>query len=297
MARVVQSEQAMFVMVLREAQAGNAGAQYELGTYYMLGKGVTQDSKQALFWLLKAAHQGHSAAQRLAGNIYARAFEDYDEAIRWYRISAKAGNAKARFNLGIMYQIGYGVEKDYEMAFHWQQLSAQQGYSIAQFNLGLLYGDGRGTQQDDRLAFEWLHRAAEQNHATAQFNIGSAYENARGVARDMPSAVRWYRRAAYNGDYSAQVALAGVLLEEKHSGSGEKTGQAYVWMAVASRAQTLPDTISGKFSDISRSLPQDEANALNELVTELVGVIKHHKISALAEYITPQRLAPTSSNA
>lgn len=47
----------------REAEAGDANAQYKLGLSYEYGKGVPQDYMEALKWYRKAAGQGHAAAK------------------------------------------------------------------------------------------------------------------------------------------------------------------------------------------------------------------------------------------
>ena len=47
----------------REAEAGDADAQYRLGLSYEHGKGVPQDYMEALKWYRKAAGQGHAAAK------------------------------------------------------------------------------------------------------------------------------------------------------------------------------------------------------------------------------------------
>ena len=47
----------------RAAEAGHAGAQYNLGFLYLGGgRGVAQDEAQAIYWLRKAAAQGDEDA-------------------------------------------------------------------------------------------------------------------------------------------------------------------------------------------------------------------------------------------
>jgi len=41
---------------------------------------------------------------------------------------ANNGDARAQYNLGIMYKKGQGVEKDYKEAVKWFELAADQGY-------------------------------------------------------------------------------------------------------------------------------------------------------------------------
>ena len=81
--------------------------------------------------------------------------QDYKEAVRWYRLSAEQGDAKAQNNLAVMYEKGQGVPQDYKEAVRLYRLSAEQGFAIAQFNLGVMYYNGQGVPQDYVLAHMW----------------------------------------------------------------------------------------------------------------------------------------------
>ena len=50
----------------------------------------------------------------------------------------------AQFNLGFMYDEGQGVPQDYAEALKWYRLAAAQGFAKAQFLLGVMYAKGRG---------------------------------------------------------------------------------------------------------------------------------------------------------
>ena len=50
-----------------QANAGDADAQFKLGSAYDLGQSVPQDYVQAVSWSRKAAEQGHAKAQYLLG--------------------------------------------------------------------------------------------------------------------------------------------------------------------------------------------------------------------------------------
>ena len=73
---------------------------------------------------------------------------DYATAVEEWLPIAEQGNADAQYNLGIMYDNGYGVPQDYAEAVRWYRLAAEQGYAKAQFVLGVMYDNGRGVPQD-----------------------------------------------------------------------------------------------------------------------------------------------------
>src|SRR6266403_1846193 len=76
------------------AEQGDARAQYQLGTRYFTGAGVSQD---------------------------------YAEALKWFRLSADQENADGQGALGSMYYTGRGVHQDYVLAHMWFNLSAARG--------------------------------------------------------------------------------------------------------------------------------------------------------------------------
>ena len=63
----------------------------------------------------------------------------------------------------------------------WSRLAAEQGDALTQFNLGFMYDKGYGVAQDDAAALRWYRLAAEQNDAKAQNNLGAMYAEGRGV--------------------------------------------------------------------------------------------------------------------
>jgi TPR repeat protein len=83
---------------------------------------------------------GASTAQDYQKGLQAYDKGDYATALREWGILAEQGNAKAQFNLGVMYAKGLGVSQDYKEAAKWFRKSAEQGHENAQYNLGLIYG-------------------------------------------------------------------------------------------------------------------------------------------------------------
>ena len=120
---------------------------------------------------------------------------DYTTALRLWRPLAKQCNARAQFNLGLMYYKGRGITQDYGEATKWWRLAAEQGHATAQFNLGVMYEDGRGVPQDHAEAVKWHQFAAEQGHADAQHNLGVTYATGQGAQQDYVQAHMWFSLA------------------------------------------------------------------------------------------------------
>ena len=98
----------------------------------------------------------------------------------------------AQYNLGVMYRNGRGVSRDQTEAVRWYRLAADQGDARAQYHLGVMYGNGRGVPQDQTEAVRWFRLAADQGDTDAQFNLGFMYATGVGVSQDYVAAHMWY---------------------------------------------------------------------------------------------------------
>ncbi|MDP8268381.1 MAG: tetratricopeptide repeat protein [Candidatus Tenebribacter davisii] len=114
------------------------------------------------------------------------------------KFKAEQGDALAQYILGLYYEDGQGVIQDYEEAVKWYRLAAEQGNAVAQNNLGFCYKDGEGVIQDYEEAVKWIRLAAEQGNEVAQNNLGLCYEHGEGVIQDYKEAYKWYL-LAYSG--------------------------------------------------------------------------------------------------
>jgi uncharacterized protein len=132
---------------------------------------------------------------------------DYATALRLLRPLAEQGDDVAQFDLGVMYNEGWGVPRDYVQAGKWYRRAAIQGNADAQFNLGMLYEHHRYAE-----AAKWYREAADQGLGDAQFRLGLLYAKGQGVPRDDVQAYMWfelsaaqdYQSAASNRDAAAQ---------------------------------------------------------------------------------------------
>ncbi len=120
----------------------------------------------------------------------------YGIALRVWRPLAEQGNAKAQYNLGLMYRKGQGVPQDDAEAVGWWRKAAEQGNAGAQNNLAVMYRNSQGVPRDDAEAAKWCRKAADQGHANAQNNLAVIYSHGQGVPQDYAQAHMWYNLAA-----------------------------------------------------------------------------------------------------
>ena len=83
--------------------------------------------------------------------------QDSSEAVRWYRRAAEQGNVVAQNNLGEMYYDGEGVRKDFIQGYMWATLAVKQGHEPAKELLETLQKEMSPNQitEAQRLAREW----------------------------------------------------------------------------------------------------------------------------------------------
>ena len=77
---------------------------------------------------------------------------------------------------------------------HTQQL-AQKGDREAQYNLGLMYEQGYGIAPDQQQAAAWFEKAAAQGSAPAQAALGNLYLAGAGVPKDFAKAAYWHKKS------------------------------------------------------------------------------------------------------
>ena len=97
--------------------------------------------------IVKADQLDEGEAAYNAGN--------YQKALEIFKPLAEQGDARAQYNLGVVYDEGEGVPQDYTEAIKWYRLAAEQRFFLAQYNLGVKYDDGEGVPQDYTEALKW----------------------------------------------------------------------------------------------------------------------------------------------
>jgi len=165
----------------------------------------------------KQAEAGDGQAMNNLGVLYdlGQGVEpDLGRALHWFAESAKTGHPSGMSNYGRMLEQGRGIEPNPEEAARWFDLAARQGQPEAQYNLGMLYELGRGVKKDDKAAAAWYSRAASQQQTEALFRLGHFYRTGQGVAKNPSRAVLLLYAAAMNGNADAMKELEDMARAE-----------------------------------------------------------------------------------
>jgi hypothetical protein len=128
---------------------------------------------------------------------WGRKASDYDNALKWLKLSADHGSSRAQYALGVMYiddrrPRECSAEKDIDEAIKWFKL-ANTGKEKYQDALYILYLNKNALHVPE--AFSLLMLAADSGSAIAQEKLGSLYANGKEIERNDYEAVRLFRLA------------------------------------------------------------------------------------------------------
>lgn len=87
------------VTIKKDAENGNAKAQFVYGGLYMVGNGVPQDKTEGIKWIRKSAENNYAYAQATLGACYADGngvTQDKTEGIKWFRKALDNGYSEAQ---------------------------------------------------------------------------------------------------------------------------------------------------------------------------------------------------------
>jgi TPR repeat protein len=190
----------------KQAAAGNAKAQYQLGELLHEARVVARDLDAARRWATQAADQGHARAQyrlasmRLLGEGGARDAQAgmalFKKCLPALTQEAEAGQADAQGKLGILFARGVGVKQDADAAAQWFFKAAKQGNIKAQADLASAYLTGQGVEANPTKAGEWFTRAAKKGFGPAMIHLAALELQGRGRRQNLKVGKQWLAKAA-----------------------------------------------------------------------------------------------------
>ncbi|MBL6613344.1 MAG: SEL1-like repeat protein [Reyranella sp.] len=145
--------------VRNRASADDVTAMEELARRLVQGVGITKDQQAGAGWLLRAAQRG---------------------------------SAQSAFNVGVMYERGFVVERDSTKAIEWYRKAVDANLPMAKHNLALLLRDGKGAPRNVKEAVELLRSAARQGMTASMFTLGDIYERGDADVKDPAIALAWF---------------------------------------------------------------------------------------------------------
>jgi len=206
------------------AREGNVEAQYLLGRLYEQGDGVAKDENEARRLYKAAAGRGHKLASERLAVVGKSQSADESVALGWYLPAAKQGDVEAQYNLGYMYETGWGVSINEKEAARWYQEAATGGHDQAQLRLGMMYMVGAGVAQSKPKGVEWLRKAAAGGSRVAERLVQELFDSSDGASLDAVKVISGLRRVIDEGDKRALATLLSSLETARSRRGGEGNG-------------------------------------------------------------------------
>ena len=149
--------------------------------------------KKAKPLLVKAAEKEHGYAQYLlAMNFFDLYSENNKEALFWLEKAANHDEPEALFQLGVYYSEGNDLAK----SIKYYQRAAELNHADATLALSYLYDEGISVEQDDDKALFFLKKAAELENQEAIDELAAQALSGEGNM-DAKEAEYWIKKAGY----------------------------------------------------------------------------------------------------
>lgn len=246
-------------------KAGMTDAQYMLARMYEQGDGVEKNLNEARRLFKAAAGKGHKDAQQRLAMFENADTGDESVVLEWYLPAAKEGDIDAQYNLGFMYETGWGVRIDEKAAVKWYQEAADAKHDMAQLRLGMMYYVGKGVPRDQNRGIELLRKAAENGNRVAEVLVQELFDTNLADELNAEKIISGLRRSIDDGETKALKSLNASLdaaRGKKKNGRPEPT-------RVATETKSEPENprnndtppIFSRSEDTSTNAPPPEQNA------------------------------------
>ena len=191
--------------LLMAAYDGDAEAQFKFAKACEF-----KDSGKYIYWLEKAAEQGHEEAIRTLAEEYDHGNnvteppikKDKEKAVEYFTRLAEKGDAEAMKSISLIYFVEY---KDEDKAREWTEKAANAGDIESMIELGDNYRLLADVEDFDKAEY-WYKKAADAGSGEAMKGLGDlyCYDEKR---FDYFKAESWYKKAVAAGDYFGYVRL------------------------------------------------------------------------------------------
>lgn len=160
---------------------------------------VTGDFVAAHGLLQPLAEQDVALAQLFIGRMYTEGNGvsiNCDRAVEYLKRAAEAGNADAAFDLALFAENGRCAPKNDSQALAWYELAAKNGDARAPNAIGVIYlGQGEIARDFIKAAF-WFRRGVNVFDADAYYHLGEMYAAGQNAPKDPIEAYMWFDLAA-----------------------------------------------------------------------------------------------------
>lgn len=181
---------------LSTSEMYDRGREYEYGLQNRL-----VSLPKAFAYYKAAADAGYTKAYSKMGEIYISQyypFQDKKKSDKYYMKVFKllkpkeATDGEACYELGRMFEYGYGVDKDLDQAQYYYKSGAMMSDKNACWRFGVMCKE----DLDYAEAFKYFKIAAEKGQSSAMYELAQCYENGTGTPTNKKQAIEWYTKCS-----------------------------------------------------------------------------------------------------
>jgi len=197
-------------------------------------------------------------------------------AVLWYQEKASHGDAEAQYNLGNVYEVGFGVEVNFELAAKWYKDAAEQEHELAQLKLGILYILGKGVRESTLKGGKWIRAAARQGNSVAQTLQDRVLSHNVQQDFDVKALVNSVRQGLEKGETNAEETIKLALLKIERIGKDAPKDSRFVKGVTGSGA---------KKGSVGNRIPSflDKESQTNTEIGTSISIVRRYAKEGIAE--------------
>jgi len=124
-----------------------------------------------------------------------------EEAILFYKLSAREGEDEANFQLGKIYYLSKYKKRDLLKAYEYFKKASDYEHIKAKYNLAVIYSQKKFVKHSFTSSYKLFYDLAKQDYSKAQYKVGIYLLHGLGVEKDYSMAKSWLERAYFKNNY------------------------------------------------------------------------------------------------
>ncbi len=212
----------------KSIECGIEEAKLYLGKCYYYGYGVCKDIDKCIKIVTELALKKHIEAIMFLASIYYEDLKKYDEAVKYYKIASKLGNAEASYQIAYCAhnELGFKDNNDTrKLAMKYYKLARKSVFE-SYVGMGRLYMVVIDNRIEEKKAYQCFLKASKLNVPEGYTFLGDCYKKGIGVKKNIKKSTKCYEKGVNLGSVRAHVELGdcyrkGIGVEKQYFKAAE----------------------------------------------------------------------------
>jgi TPR repeat protein len=271
----------------------------------MIGHGVPQNVHLAAESYERAANAGDPGAQNQIGYLYQTGIgvqQNMERAVHWYQLSAANGSSNGKVNLAVAYVWGLGVRANPKLGESLLEEASRKGNGVAAAYLGDMYLAGIGSSPDIAKAAACYEHGVKLHSYYAEYKLGLMLSKPDNHPQNLERSVSLLRKSVAQGYVPAMYLLG--LIAVNHPDSNVPHPEALTLLRDASDAGLWKaSAVLGVLSRDGKWVRKDKDDAYRYFKRaelqggDLVKTYVHNDLQALTPNLDPSMIEKLNTQA